>query len=141
MSIFLVDSYGESNYNNVYSVNLDRIEVAQSFTGSAGNLTSAKFYIRKVGSPTGNAVARLYPQVGVYGKSSRPDNVVLATSDTIDVSTLSENLELITFNFTGAEQYTLLEGLHYCIALVYTGGISDYLEVAYDDSSPTHDGN
>jgi len=142
---FLVDSYSESNYNSYnYCYSTYRNGVAQSFTPSgSGNLLSCNFYLRKYGSPTGNVYAKLYAHTGTFGTSSTPIGSALATSDAFDVSTLSDSVfTLITFNFTGAEQYTLTGKTYYCIAIWYDGGDPDnYLWIGGDNSSPTHNGN
>ena len=143
MSIFLVDSYSESNRSGYFWYDdIDSDKGSQSFTGKAGNLAVCKWYLRKRGNPTGDIVAKLYTHSGTYGVSSIP-NALLATSDVIDIETLSTTFELITFNFTGAEQYLLVEGTYYCLVIEFSGvgDNKNCLEVGVDDSSPTHSGN
>ena len=144
MAEILIDSYSESNYDIPGGMcNGDAIKRGQSFTASGiKKLTSYDFYLKKaLGSPTGNAVAKLYAHSGTYGTSSVPTGSALATSDALDVSTLTGNFQLITFTFTGAQQYVLGAG-YYCIAIEYSGGdVSNYIEVGLDGSSPTHSGN
>jgi len=139
----LIDSYSESNQDassNIYSA---QPNVGQSFTASlAGKLSSCKAYLRKSGSPTGNIVAKLYAHTGTYGTSSLPTGDPLATSDNVDVSTLSTSFELVTFTFSGAEQYDLVNGTYYCIQLQYSGGDADNCaQWGQDGSSPSHSGN
>lgn len=139
-----LDSYSESNQNATSTIFADNPELAQSFTASAStNLDSAKFYLSKTGSPTGNITAKLYTHSGTYGASSVPTGAALATSDAVDISTLTTSLALVTFTFSGAERYALTSGTNYIIAVVYSGGdeVSNYLNVGSDNSSPTHSGN
>ena len=67
----LIDSFSEANvndyntlYNGVYTF------LGQSFTNTnAGVLDSAKFYLKKSGSPTGSVYAKVYAHTGTYGTS------------------------------------------------------------------------
>ena len=140
--IILVDSYSESNYYNAYSIRYTgHEESSQSFTGKAGNLINCKWYLRKRANPTGNIIAKLYSHSGTYGTSSLP-NTLLATSDIIDIATLPTSFGLIIFNFTGAEQYLLVEGTKYCIVIEYSGGsFLNCLCVGQDYDTATHSGN
>ncbi|MBE3141466.1 MAG: hypothetical protein IMZ53_12900 [Thermoplasmata archaeon] len=132
----LVDSYSESNYDTdlaLYSSN--RNDHGQSFVGSGIPLTSAKFYLKKVGSPTGNCSARLY--VGAGGATLT--DPVSATSGTINVSTLSTSITLVAFTFAGT--FTPVNGTVYTITCHYEGGdVSNYIVVGADNSSPTDNG-
>ena len=138
----LIDSYSESNQDWSSSVQTTYIS-GQSFTNvNPIILDSCKFYIKKSGSPTGNAVAKIYAHTGTYGTSSVPTGSALATSDNFDVSTLSTSYGLSTFNFSGADRITLSANTYYCIVLVYSGGSSsNRIDLAEDDSSPTASGN
>ena len=122
MSIQLIDSYNLTYQSNGQQVQATYPGAAHSFIGRAGDLRYVKFYVKKEGSPAGNATAVLYAHSGNYGTSSVPTGAALGTSDTIDVSELGTNYSLITFTFTGAQQYTMIEGVKYCIALAYSGG-------------------
>jgi hypothetical protein len=140
MSIVLADSYPESNCETYRSLNGVNLKVGQSFTAIDGNLDSAKWHIKKVGSPTGNAVATLYSHSGTYGTTSVP-NSLLATSDNFDVSTLTTSYQLITFNFSGANKVYMTNGTYYCICLEYTGNLIDYVDQCVQMTAPTHSGN
>lgn len=134
---FYVYTTGEIN---LYSGSI--VKVSQSFRGMAGDIVNAKFYLKKVGSPSGNITAVLYAHNGSFGSSSVPTGAALATSDNVDISDLSTSLELITFNFTGVEQYTLSADTKYTISLEYSGGnSSNYLVAGFDFTSPEHVGN
>jgi len=143
VDIEIADSYSESNYNAWFYYCSGTEKGSQSFIGKSGNLTNCKWYLKKYGNPTGNVVAKLYAHSGIYGISSKPTGAVLATSNTIDITTLSTSFKLITFNFEGAEQYELVEGTYYCIVIEFSGGDypNNFLMVGVDDSSPTHLGN
>ena len=150
----IVDSYPESNINSNSTQKRNHPSEAssseassegQTFTSSKIiKITSAKFSLKKVGSPTGNAHAVLYAMTGTYGNNGKPTGSPLATSDNFDVSTLTTSLQLIIFTFTGAQQYEMSASF-YCIQIENpeTGTIDDsnYLAVGWDSSSPSHDGN
>jgi len=142
----IVDSYSEINYSNDYplygSVESGYITMAQSFTGDGSKTPSCKFYLKKVGSPTGNAWVRIYTHAGVYGTSSYPTGLNLAVSSFLDVSTLTTDYQLITFNFSGINQITLEDGTYYVISIEYIGGdVDNRVVVGTDNTSPSHSGN
>lgn len=140
----IIDSYSESNQSSgvpLYSGSWTSF--GQSFTGAGGALASAVFYFRKFGSPTGNIIVKVYSHSGTFGTNGVP-NALLATSDNVDVSTLSPSptYALQTFTFSGAEQITLVAATKYFAVVEYTGGDgSNYPVPGYDGSSPTHAGN
>ena len=132
-------TYNESNVDSYQSLNNTTTAISQSFAGTAGLLCSCKFYLQKTGSPTGNAVARLYTHSGSMGTSSVPTGRCLSISDTFDVSTLTGSPALIEFKF--AWPYTLT-ATNWCIVLEYTSGtVANYVQVGYDASAPSHGGN
>ena len=113
-------------------------KMAQSFTNVEGTLVSARFKLKKVGSPTGNATAYLYAHSGTYGTSSVPTGSALATSETFDVSTLTTSYAEIQFNFP--DRY-LMTATYYCISVEYSGGDgSNYVQVDTDNADG-HSGN
>jgi hypothetical protein len=136
------DSYSESNQSGTYSLNNTSKGFGQAFTAVGGNLKSAKFYLSKSASPTGNAVAKLYNHAGTYGTSSVPTGAAIATSDNFDVSTLTGSLQLITFTFSGTTPPYLVGSERYVITIEYSGGsATNIVNVGNDTSSPTHGGN
>lgn len=147
MAETLIDSYSESNY----SYDMDAFgtvssgswyQYGQSFTASALPISSCKFYLRKVGSPTGNATAKLYAHTGTFGTDGKPTGSVLATSGNLDVTTLSTSYALITFTF--ASPYTPTNGTKYVIVLSWDGGTNDAnndIQLGADFTSPSHGGN
>jgi hypothetical protein len=151
----LIDSYSESNKDLNLSIskvhpsnNTYYSSIGQSFTMVSANhkITSAKFYLVRMGTLTGfvlNAV--LYAHSGVFGTSSVPTGAALATSDNYDAQSIgSGSYSLITFVFSGANQYTMLANTYYVIQLQATSGAWDpthYINIGMDNSSPTHPGN
>jgi hypothetical protein len=140
----IIDSYSEENQDGSGIISNT---VGQSFTNNSGSiqLDSCKFYLKKggiSGSPTGNAVAKIYAHSGTYGTSSVPTGSALATSDNFDVSTLSGSFGLATFNFSGSNRIQLNDSTYYCVLIEYTNGDEfDYVENGHDESSPSHSGN
>ena len=142
----LIDRYSESNEDfAVYSYTDTQEQVGQSFAvESAIILKNCHVWLRKFGSPTGNCYVVIYAHSGTYGTSSIPTGSVLATSDTLDVSTLPNSFPLIehTFSFSGAGAIKLSANTKYCLAVVYGAGNTDNcIGVGADSSSPTHAGN
>ena len=72
MALKIVDSYSESNQNNLANSQDSSSWHGQSFTGDGGTLDSVKFYLKKTGSPTGNVVVKhvlgaTYEKMGKLG--------------------------------------------------------------------------
>lgn len=142
-----VDSYyASSNYSTAglfigYGA---ATTLSQSFESNGGTLNTAQFYLRKYAGATGNIVATLYAGDGTIGGG---DDVgtgeILATSDAVDISTLSSSaMQLTTFTFSGANRVTLTDGNHYVIGVYYTGVAStQVLYAGSDNTSPSHTGN
>jgi hypothetical protein len=144
LSGMFIDSYPEDNANSgglaVNSIN--RLGVGQSFTGNGGTLGGVAFSISKTGSPTGNAVAKIYTHSGTYGASSIPTGAALATSDNFDVSTLTTVASTRVLTFSGANQIVLTNAVNYIVSFEFSGG--DNLNtptIMRDSSAPTHSGN
>lgn len=146
-----LSSYSESNQDSLQNLGDGTTTgVAQSFTTPAatastnarGCFARAKFYLKKVGSPTGNVVAKLYAHSGTLGTSSVPTGSALATSNNVDVSTLTGTLTLTDFVFNSSNWFQFVANTNYVIALEYSGGDgSNYVQVGYDASAPGHAGN
>lgn len=141
MAETLADSYSESNRSaDYYLDDYDGVAIGQAFSPSvSGPLTSCKWYLRKEGSPTGSATARIYASTGSAG-ARKPTGSPLATSTAIDVSTLSTSQALITFTFS--TPYTVTAGTWYIVTF-HCPSIADpnFVCVGYDDTSPSHSGN
>lgn len=84
----------------------------QAFTAYPTYLTSVKFYLKKVATPTGKGYAALYSKTGTYGSTAKP-LAVLATSADFDISSVSAtDYMLESFTFTskpelGFSQYVV----------------------------------
>ncbi len=138
-----IDSY--STHNTWYALGAGAAypnAAAQSFTGNGGVLTSARFLLKKIGAPTGSAVAKIYAHSGTYGTNSVPTGAPLATSALLNVSTLNTGYVLTDFEFSGIEKITLVDGTNYVVAVEYTGGDpTNYVGPATDDTTASHSGN
>lgn len=116
--------------------------VGQSVTGDGGKLANIVFYLSKSNSPTGTAVAKVYAHSGVFGTSSTPTGTALATSKTLDVSTLTGSLSEVTFNFADQNQnVTLAAATQYVITLEYSSGTATNTVNVARNSSSVHGGN
>lgn len=140
----IVDSYSETNQDsaNSYNSGSGSNTLGQSFAGDGEDLDSAKFYLKKQSSATGSVSISIYAHSGTYG-SGIPTGSALATSDSLDVSTLTTSYQLITFSFTGANRINLVNGTHYFAVFnlnITSASPNDFI-VGTDNSSPTHSGN
>jgi hypothetical protein len=140
----IVDSYSEANKTGNYALDSgDDWADGQSFTGDGSVLNSAKFYLSKNNSPTGNATVKVYAETHTiaYGTDSIPTGSALAASATFNVATLTGSFQLITFTFSGANKITLGSGTHYVVTCEYNGGnTSNYVKYA-ESSTLSHAGN
>jgi hypothetical protein len=130
----LIDSYSESGSNMYESLYAgSNVGASFEFSGNGAAIGSAEFYLSKTGSPTGNAVAKVYDT-----GSDGPTGSALATSDNFDVSTLPTSPALQTFTFSGANQISLSSGTNnYCISVEYSGGDgSNYVNVHGKNAGP-----
>ena len=146
MSDLIIDSYSETNQDGDAQIGNSKetsYGSSQSFTGTAAKLTRVKWYLKKSGSPTGNAYAKLYAHSGTYGTSSIPTGSALATSAAFDISTLTTSYQLIEFTFSGANQYDLEEGTYYVITLEsdLASSTTNIIVQGTDTTSPSHSGN
>lgn len=140
----ILDSYAETNVNDETNLEITGAfdAVGQSFTtpndGISYSLNSCKFYLKYSSAPTGNLVAKLFAHTGTYGSGGVATGTALATSATVDSSTLGASMSLITFTFDGS--YTLSPNTNYVIA-VDGASITGTVKVGSDSTSPTHSGN
>lgn len=142
---FLSDIYNDSNQNGDFVLpgpSDDTSRAAQSFTAKGGKLVGASFYLAKDGSPTGTMVAKLYAHSGTFGSGGVPTGSPLATSGTVDISTLTGDFASIEFTFTGSNQIQLTPAANYFISFEYAAGnSSNRPKVGNDTTTPTHPGN
>src|ERR1035437_2621786 len=138
----IIDSYSESHQSNSYTLYSGaKLYVGQSFTNiSPITLDSGKFYLKKSGTPTGNATLQIWSHAGTFGNGYPAS--LLATSGNFDVSTLTTAYGLITFSFSGANRITLSANTNYCVVINYSGGnSSNYLVVGTDNVTHLAPGN
>lgn len=117
------------------------IGCAQSFTSPAVKyrLASVKFYLKKLGTPTGTITAKLYTQAaGII-----PTTPTLAISNTKNIATdITTDYQLIEFTFPWYQQYWMNTSAVYVIGLEYSGGdVNNCLKVGYENTTPSHAGN
>ncbi len=138
----LDDSYALSSQSSNDWLCTTYSGVAQSFTSGGGVLDHVNLLLTKVGSPTGNLTAKIYAHSGTYGTSSVPTGSALATSDPLDVTTLTGSYALNSLTFSGTNRITLTAG-YYDLVVSYSGGdcTNDRVILGADDTSPTHSGN
>lgn len=135
-------AYSESNQDAANSLYSALPGTGQSFTGTGTALISARFFLKKTGTPTGFAVAKVYAHSGTFGTSSIPTGTALATSVPFDVSTLTTSYALTELKFIDSNSITLTNGTNYVVTIEYSGGnVSNTLDVGRDGSSPTATGN
>jgi hypothetical protein len=134
-------SYSESNYDtDIQLYSGGNTLIGHTFTtgASPGTLSALRFYIRKVGSPTGNVVAHLYATSG-----GAPTGSPLASSENVDITGIGTTYALEVFPILQASQagYALSATTTYAWVLEFTGGdASNRLEVGVDNSTPGHSG-
>lgn len=116
----------------------------QAFNASQNaTLTGVSFRLKKIGTPAATTmVAKLYTTTGTYGSNARP-NTLLATSDTVNVSTLTTSYATSTFTFSGVNQYALTSGTKYAIQLDVntTGDATNAVVAGIVNPTGTHSGN
>ena len=133
----LIDSFtgtADGAITQVYGNN----QAGQDFAVSGNNftLTSVQLALQRVGSPTGSGYAEIYAFTGTYGTNGLPTGSALATSDAIDVSTISTSINVFsTLTFSGSNQITLTAGSYYFIVFSFTGGdTSNYIYFGWDST-------
>lgn len=139
-STTIADQYPESNaYSLTEIYNSFNSRAGQSFTGNGQSIKKASFYLKKLGNPTGDIVAKLYSHTGTFGVNGVPQTL-LATSAGVEASSLTTNLQWIDFNFNS---YTLTNNGKYFIVLEYSKGSSgNRVQISSDTQAPvSHAGN
>jgi len=141
----ILASYSESyqdSFDTIYGAS-SVVFIGESFTNvNSATLSGAKFYLKKAGTPTGNATAKIYAHSGTFHTTGIPTGAALATSDSFNVATLTTSFALISFTFSGANAITLSAGTNYFIVITYAGGdISNNIIIGEDNTSPTALGN
>ena len=143
-SPYLLDCYPEAHCDDfLSSYNGIQEALGQTFLGVGGKITSCKFYLKTVGSPSGNVYAKLYDHTGQYGSTGKPTGDALAASDAVNVVTIGTSVSLITFTFSGINQVQLQNGTPYCLVLSTdtVGDSSNYVYLGEDYQNSLHSGN
>jgi len=114
----------------------------QSFAvGEYRRIEQVSVRLWKVGSPTGNAVIKIYAHTGTYG-SGTPTGSALATSDNLDVSTIAGSSTQYDIAFSGANQIRLDANTKYFWIVEFTGGDgSNHINIENDGGALGHAGN
>jgi len=120
------ESYTTAVTPNKYDSYTSNVGVGQSWTPAADvNLAAVKLRLRKLGSPTGNALVKLY--IGATGNPSGSHLV----AGSLDISTLTTSYQWITVEMGSV--YRLTAGVNYVITAEYSGGdASNCLQVELD---------
>lgn len=133
-------SYPEGNITAGTSLSESGATTAagQAFMGDGNVLSTAVLPLKKLGSPTGKAYAKLYKASGTWGNYV-PTGEALATSEAFDPTVLTTSYVLYDLTFYGANQVRLEAGTAYVLALDYSSGDSGVNEViwGYDGTFPT----
>jgi len=144
----LLDSYSEVNQDTSLTINVvhpaddagEFSAVGQAFTaGDNYNVTACKFYIKKTGSPTGDLIAKLYNATGTVGTNAVPTGAALASSNTLDASTITASYVLYEFTFSSPQ--AISNGNDYVIVLEGDSDPLSTINLGVDNSSPSHSGN
>lgn len=139
-----LNSYSESNQNADINVGNVVPMYGQSFTTATDKvIDSCKFYVKKSGSPTGNVFATIYNHTGTYGVNGKPIGAAIATSDLVDISTLTGSYALVTFSFSAINRINLVGGTNYFVVFNYDNidAYSNYPILGAHTPSPSVTGN
>ena len=142
-SVAGISGYAEANADQYNYVSAgDNIAIGQSFRATGNILTEATFYARVNGTPPGDCIAALYGHTGTFGTTGLPSGSILAQSNPVAASSFPGTPGgPVTFTFTGANQYTLVSGSVYVIALYYnSGSTTNHLGVEVQIAGGTHPG-
>jgi hypothetical protein len=114
---------GVDTYTRLYH-DLDDAD-GQSLAGDGRTLDVGKFKLAKTGSPTGLGYFKLYESTGSY-PNRVPTGSVLATSASIDVSTLPTYVDAASFiwiDLIFSTPYRCADGTYYILVFAY--GLDD----------------
>ena len=138
----VIESQTSSNDGYYDNVN-DTVEFfGNSFLGTGLRVASASFRLKRTGTPTGNAVLKIYSHTGTYG-STGVGSTLLATSDGVLASTINDATPTSTdFTFSGDNAIILTSGTPYVIGLVCVGAddITNWIDV-YQSVASASTGN
>ena len=118
---------------------IDRGVFPPSF-GTIYSLDSVVFSLYAETGTTGNAYAKVYVGSGVFGDNMIPTGSPIATSDPVDVSTLTFNYQEVSFQFSGENKIVMDDDFYLVITCEYSGG-SFSNHVGVGNLGNLHDGN
>lgn len=138
----LIDSYGSANYEDgSFGFTGGVTAIGQSFTGDGKQVTSARAYLARFGTPTYPMRAKIYAHSGTYGTDSVATGSALGTSADVNSSSVNATTPgWLTFTFTGGP--VVANGTKYCLVVeADDDGSGNSVGWANDYSSPAHGGN
>jgi hypothetical protein len=137
-------TYASSNQDSTLSLRSDAggtSATGESFASTATKILSvARFYLKKSGTPTGNATAKIYAVTGTPNVNSTPTGAALATSENFNVANLTGSYAMVEFQFKLTNCITLTSGTNYFVVLdvsATTSSSGNTIDVGYDNSSPS----
>lgn len=78
------------------------------------------------GMPSGGTIwAEIYASTGTFGTTMIPTGSALATSETVDATTIVNDYSVTTFKFSGANRITLTDNTHYVVVVRQDGAGSN----------------
>lgn len=81
----------------------DTVFAGQTFQTPPASISGVKFYLKQLGTATGNCYAVLYAHQGTYGVTGTPTGTSLATSDTVNAGTVvATDYDEVEFTFSTA---------------------------------------
>jgi hypothetical protein len=131
----------QSVHPSTSAIYLSSAGIAITMPSNILTVSSIQFNLKKSGSPTGNAIGRLYAATGTVGTNAVPTGGVLVSTGTLDVSTLTTSYVLYELTFTSA--YMATPNASYCFVLENPGSGVDASNYPIMDcsSGATHSGN
>ena len=114
--------------NNFLPTSTSEMGHGQAFTGNGGTINEARFRLKadNVGSWNGgNMWVEIYAHSGTWGSDGVPTGNSLAISEIIDLQSIGDFDDWITFVFSGNNQFQTVAGQHY-FAVLYHNNIGFY---------------
>jgi hypothetical protein len=109
VNVTAVDEQTEDSLDSTTATNAGNSLQSNNYLGQVfkatkgGKLSSVEFVLSDTGSPTGEVVAYLYAITGTPGTNAKPTGSILATSEPMDASTVTDN-EYHRFVFNGSNR-------------------------------------
>ncbi|HCR36227.1 hypothetical protein A2130_03210 [Candidatus Woesebacteria bacterium GWC2_33_12] len=136
-------THPSSNQDSTLSLRSDAggtSATGESFAAGATKILSvARFYLKKTGSPTGNATAKIYAVTGSSG-SYTPTGTALATSENFNVANLTGSYAMNSFIFKLTNSITLTSTTNYFVVIdvsATTSSAGNTIDVGYENTTPS----